>query len=307
MTATDSRDTPSPLARALAEQAAAQLDDLRRARGLDGSTFSALAARAREIRDRLDAWDVGPATTESIAQHGSVLRAVAALLDNPRADAIPPSNDAIYNAVLDITELNPIVETLGGTRAGRDAIRAHLDADDPRTARAGRLALSFASVCHRGGLRVTPPSVAGGPVGIDLDRWRLLASAAVPLHESEIGDAACEAERTLRNAKRAGLLLLEAGAAMDYPPLTVADDATALGVMHERLDAFMLRARAIVLDRVGSDQAFGLVVHATLPARNAASGRMLFAECLRAVNLCESDDPRVDGFRTILGAMERAG
>ena len=94
---------------------------------------------------------------------------------------------------------------------------------------------------------------------------------------------------------------------MDYPPLTVADDATALGVMHERLDAFMLRARAIVLDRVGSDQAFGLVVHATLPARNAASGRMLFAECLRAVNLCESDDPRVDGFRTILGAMERAG
>ena len=82
MTATDSRDTPSPLARALAEQAAAQLDDLRRARGLDGSTFSALAARAREIRDRLDAWDVGPATTESIALHTEVKTALGNLQED---------------------------------------------------------------------------------------------------------------------------------------------------------------------------------------------------------------------------------
>ena len=94
---------------------------------------------------------------------------------------------------------------------------------------------------------------------------------------------------------------------MDYEPLTVADDGVAINAMHERLDAFMLESRETVLDAVGDDQAFGLVVHATLPARNAASGRMLFAECVRAVNLCASDDPRVGGFRSILDAMERAG
>jgi hypothetical protein len=114
------------------------------------------------------------------------------------------------------------------------------------------------------------------------------------------------AEEDLRGIGRPGLIVLEAGALMDWTPLRVADDETAVGVMNERLDAFMVGVRDSVVEAVGTDHAFGLVVHATLPATNAASRRLLFAECLRAVNLCDADDPRIAGFRTFIDALAKA-
>lgn len=295
----------SPLARSLASQAEAQFTDLSKARGLDGSTFEALVGRADALNDILRSWGLTDQARETVTSHRAVLHAVAALLNDPHAKVIAPSNDRIYAAVLDITELSPIVRTLGSTQSGREAVRRHLEEPDAAAAHADRLALSFAAICKRGGLSITPPAAPGAAFGIDIDGWRIAAAPAVPLTASELTASLLRALAELRACKRPGLVLLEAGPLLDFKPIRVAEDAVATGLMNERLEAFMLSTRPAVLEAIGDDHAFGLVVHATLPATNAVSNRMLFAECFRAVNLCDADDPRADGFRTIVDAMTR--
>lgn len=299
-------DRPSPLARALAAQAAAQFDDLAKARGLDASTFAALADRAEALDRELADWGADDDARARIRSDRAVLRDVASLLSDPTAKAIPPSNDRIYAAVLDITELAPIVRTLASTKTGREAVLRHLTEPDAARAHSDRLALSFASICKRGGLDVTPPTAAGEPARIQVDRWRIAAVPVVPLKTDRLADALASASNALKEHKRPGLIILEAGPLLDWQPITVAEDGTATGIMNERLDAFMMSARTTAIESVGTDHAFGLVVHATLPATNAVSRRMLFAECLRAVNLCDTSDPRADGFRSIAHAMTKS-
>ncbi len=299
-------DAPSPLARALAAQSAAQLGDLSRARGVDASTFASLADRARGLADTIGAWDGTADSADPFRAHAAVLGDVARLIEDPKASAIPHSNDRIYSAVLDITELDPIVRTLGATESGRAAVRRHLGTADAAIARADRLVLAFAGVCKRGGIGITLPEIPGSTAGLEIDGWRAACAPAAPLADAGFEPSIRDAETALRARKRPGLIILEAGPLLDWDPIRVAEDRVAIGVMHDRLDAFMVRGRDRVLDCIGDDQAFGLVVHATLPATNAASKRMLFAECFRAVNLCEADDPRADGFRTLAEAMGRA-
>ena len=297
----------SPLARALAAQSAAHLGDLERARGVDGSTFKSLGERAARIADTVSAWDPSGTVAGPIRAHAATLDAVARLLDDPGAGVIAPSNDRIYAAVLDITELDPIVRTLGETDTGRAAIRRHLETTDPATGHADRLMLAFGEVCKRGGLSVTLPATPGETAGLEIAGWRCACAPAVPLAEVGFDQAVSAADAALRARKRPGLIVLEAGPLLPRDPITVAEDRVAIGVMNDRLDAFMRTARGRVLDAVGDDQAFGLVVHATLPATNAASKRLLFAECFRAVNLCDASDPRAEGFRDIAEAMTKAG
>lgn len=297
----------APLARALAARAAAQFDDLQKAKGVDASTFKALAARASDLHRSLEGWGLPERADAAIKTHRDVLEDVSRLLADPRANAIPPSNDRIYAAVLDITELAPIVHALGPTAQGRDAVRDQLAETDPVKARSGRLALAFSAVCRRGGLKATPPRSPGEPVTLDLDGWRLDAAPCIPGDGETAADAARRGRDTLAARKRPGLLLLEAGTLLPLDPITVAEDALAISRMNERLETFTLAARQEILDAIGDEQAFGLVTHATLPATNAVSKRLIFAECLRAVNLCDAEDPRADGFRVIAEAMSRAG
>ncbi len=292
-----------PLARALAAQADAQINELARARGLGRDTFDTLEHKAADLLGFADS--AGPDAAEVIRDHRGVLRAVARLIDDPAASEIPPSNDAVYAAVLDITELDSIVSALG--RIGPDRLLKHLTGRDPADDRRDRLTLAFAAVCARAGLPVEIGPEPGDAAGVTLDRWPIAAAAAVPLALDDLGHESAHAGDTLRRSGRPGLIVLEAGMLLEWSPINVADDATAVAVMNERLDAFMIDVRDRVADAAGTDHAFGLVVHATLPALNAASRRMLFAECLRAVNLCDADDPRINGFRAFLAALSKAG
>lgn len=301
----------SPLGKALAAQSEAQFSDLARARGLAGETFAALAERAARLLDRCadatnrDALDALRATR-------ATLSAVARLLDNPKADEIPPTNNAIYAATLDITELEPIVAGLRPA-VSTDRILAHLTPDDPAAGRRDRLALATAAVCARAGLHPRVPSEPGSPVTLEHNRWTFAAAPTVPLDAAELPASIAAAERALRDAGKPGLIILEAGALLEADPLRVADDTTALSVMNERLDSFMLGVRDGVIGALdGTDShkqpnAFGLVVHATMPATNVASRRLLFAECVRAVNLCDTSDSRIHGFQAFADALARAG
>ncbi|HHN78352.1 MAG TPA: hypothetical protein ENK11_06750 [Phycisphaerales bacterium] len=294
-----------PLALALAAQADAQINELARARGLGRDTFDTLVHKATGLLEF--AGDDATGTADIIRDHRGVLRAVARLIDDPAADEIPPSNDEVYAAVLDITELDSITSALG--RVGSDRLLRHLIGDDPAGDRRDRLGLSFAAVCARAGLPVEidpGPSGEAGVVGVTLDRWPIAAAAAVPLAPGELEVESRRAGEALRRSGRPGLIVLEAGMLLDWSPINVADDATAVAIMNERLDALMIGVRDRVADAAGTDHAFGLVLHATLPALNAASRRMLFAECLRAVNLCDADDPRIHGFQTFITALGKA-
>ncbi len=291
-----------PLARALAAQADAQINELARARGLGRDTFDTLVHKATALLEF--AGDDAPVAADIVRDHRCVLRAVARLIDDPTADEIPPSNDAVYAAVLDITELDAITSAL--RRFGPGPLLGHLNGDDPAARRRDRLGLSFAAVCARAGLPVEidpGPSGEAGVVGVTLDRWPIAAAAAVPLAPGELEVESRRAGEALRRSGRPGLIVLEAGMLLDWSPINVADDATAVAIMNERLDALMIGVRDRVADAAGTDHAFGLVLHATLPALNAASRRMLFAECLRAVNLCDADDPRIHGFQTFITAL----
>jgi hypothetical protein len=299
-------DAASPLARALARQSAEQLSDLIRARGLGAETFERLARRADELVDDLGESEADPALIDLLRERRGVLRAVARLIADPAAPVVPPSNHEVYGAVLDITELHAIVSTLR-PGAGIDRLLAHVTCEDPDAARRDRLLLAFGAVCRRGGLAVRPGPEAGSALELEIDRWPIAAAAAVPLREMELPDAAAEAEAALRGAGRPGLIVLEAGALLDWKPIRVADDHTAIAVMNERLDAFMIDRRDAIADATGTAHAFGLVVHATLPATNAASNRLMFAECLRAVNLCDAGDARIAGFQAFIHALSRAG
>lgn len=299
-------DAASPLARALARQSADQLSDLARARGLGAETFDRLARRADELVDDLGENEADPALIDLLRARRGVLRAVARLIADPAAPEIPPSNHEVYGAVLDITELHAIVSTL---RPGAeiDRLLSHLDCEDADAARRDRLLLAFGAVCRRGGLTVRPGAATGSVLEMEIDRWPVAAAGAVPLREEDLIDAALRAEAALRGAGRPGLIVLEAGALLDWKPIRVADDHTAIAVMNERLDAFMIDRRDAIADATGAAHAFGLVVHATLPATNAASNRLLFAECLRAVNLCDAGDARIAGFQSFINALARAG
>jgi hypothetical protein len=240
-----STDSASPLARTLAAQSAAVLTDLEHARGLDASTFATLADRARWLADTVAAWDAPDNAPDPIRAHAATLDAVARLIDDPTAGAIPPSNDRIYGAVLDITELDAIVRTLGSKTAGRSAIHRHLtttytDTTDAGTARADRLTLAFAAVCKRGGLGITLPEDTGGPAGLDIDGWRAACAPAVPLDDSQFEHAIRDADAALRARKRPGLIILEAGPLLDWKPIRVAEDRVAISIMHDRLDAYMV-------------------------------------------------------------------
>lgn len=298
-------ESTTPLAHALAQQAKAQIVDLAKARGLGSDTFATLEKRAGELIDRIGEADAD--AVEAVRDHRGVLRSVARLLADPTAREIPPSNDAIYAAVLDVTELHAIVSSLGGGGVPIGRLLAHLSVEDAGVARRDRLSISFAAVCKRAGLGVKVGSEPGGVVEIALDRWSIAAAAAVPLGQDGMIAAAVDAERRLRDSGRPGLIVLECGALLGAGPIRVADDETAVGVMNEQLDAFMIDAHDGIVGALGEGaHAFGLVVHATLSATNVASRRLLFAECLRAVNLCDADDPRINGFQAFIGALARA-
>jgi hypothetical protein len=306
---TDQTRSPgaSPLAGALGRQAEAQIEDLRLAKGLGGETFDRLADRADQVLETLAGAGANPGLLSIVRDRRGVLRSVARLVASPSAGEIPPSNLEVYAAVLDVTELSSIVAGMRPNSGGAaDRLLRHLAEDDEATARRDRLTLGFAAVCRRGGLSTRLSPDLGAPVQIEIDRWPIAAAAAVPLSPADLAGAAAEAGGALREAGRPGLIVLETGALMPWSALRVADDQTAIAAMHERLDAFMVDIRDTVAEAAGTDHAFGLVVHATLPATNVASRRLLFAECLRAVNLCDADDVRIAGFESFIAALSKA-
>lgn len=306
---TDSAHTaPSPLARALAAQAEAQIADLARARGLSSDTFAALAERADLLIERL-ADTTDPAGLDVLRDRRATLRAAARLLADPGASEIPPPNDAIYGATLDVTELDAIARALhGGPGGSTDRLLAHVSHADADAGRRDRVGLAFAAVCRRAGIGVRLDRAVGQAVRLEVGRWPISAAAGVPLDLGEVVACAVSAEGALRSTGRPGVIVLEAGAVLGWTPLRVIDDSAAVSHMNDRLDAWLLEAREGVAGAIGrASHAFGLVVHATLPATNVASRRLLFAECFRAVNLGEERDGRLNGFRAFAEALGRAG
>lgn len=288
--------------RAEAERARAELAATT---GLGRSTYDRLVTQADEIIATLGGSGLPETALDPVRARRRVLRSIVRLIDDPKAQEVAPSNTEAYAAAIDIAELARVVGTLG--RAGprwRAALANALtaDAEGRDDAGAWRLTLAFAALCRRGRLEVAPEPT-GEACAVEIDRWEVRCPSIVP---TDAGWPA-SARDAIARAGRPAIIVLEAGPLLPTAQaVRVAEDATALSVAGNRVDAFLAQHRDAWADAIGTDLAFALVARATVPAVNVASGRVVLAECFRCVNLCSVDDPRAPRLRRFMDAIARA-
>lgn len=277
------------------------------AKGISAATFGVLAERAASLEADLGRLGAPEQAIAVVADHRRLLRDVQKQLDQPGSGGVPPTNDSIYAAAIEITETEGMIAGLrGASAAWLDAAFRHLAGDeDERATR--RIELLWASLCRRAQLRPTAtPAPSTIPMTLDQDGWRVGCAFAVAVDPAA---AVRTASDTLRKAAQPGLVILEVGGIVPVAPggLRVADDESALKAMAERLDAFIVDHHDAMADAADPDFAFGVAVHATMTAINAASGRMLFANHFRLANLCAPDDPRMPRLKRTMDAIAKAG
>ncbi len=226
----------------------------------------------------------------------NILSAVVQLLDNPKAQVVAPSNEEVYRAGLLIARLRLAVENLkGAPRAWADQfdqLLTEISNDSPNAPR--RMALvEFAGTCRSKKIPCRPHDSLIAAT-IEVDEWALAIAPALADTPSSLIAAATRACDTLRQMRRPGLILLDAAGAMpDAPSLhRVGNDATAMIEMRRHVDQFIVDHHEELVDAVDIDFAFGAIISAVLHGVNVSSGRIAFASCSRAVNLCDTDDPR---------------
>lgn len=286
----------TPLARRLRAQAEAARADLGKAAGLSRETFDGLLVRADALIARIERAGGTPAHTEPVRARRRIIAAVTTLLSDPAAAAPPPSNAEIYAAALDITELAAIAEAVPAA-----PLLEHMTslAEGHPGAAAERLRLGFAALCKRAKLSLDADR-------LDLRGWPVAITAEAGHHASLV-EAARAASDALASRRMPGLLLVEVGSVLPpAPPIRVASDADGIAAAADRVDRLLLETHADVVHAVDTDHAFALVAHATLPATNAASGRVLFADLFRAISLIDERDPRGDKLHAFMSAISGA-
>lgn len=288
-----SSPTPGPLERRLRAAAAAGRADLRET-GFSRDDYAMLRERADGLATRLKARGLSGDAIDTVRDHGRVLSAVVKLLDNPKAETAAPSNDAVYRAGLVTSRLSKAVANLEGAAKGwNDELEALLTEDDAAVAARRMVLVEFGGLCRAAGIPCKPHADRRAAT-IEMDDWSLAAAAGVADEPAALAAAAGSACDTLRSLKRPGLIVLDAGGAMpDAASLRrVANDATAMIEMRRLVDQFIVDHHAALVKAVDTDFAFGAVVSVVMHSLNVSTGRIVFASCARAVNLCDTEDAR---------------
>lgn len=297
----------APLARQLASEAARQRAEFAR-RGFDAAGYETLVQLAARLETDLARHDVSPEAIEHVRDRRRLFEDVRRLLSQPDAQAIPPTNDEIYTAAVELSRLAPVAERLAAPSARWAArLGAVLTADDDHARGRALLALHFAALCRSGGLKVDP---GDSPIDLELDLggWRVGVVTRIPDGPADVAPAASHAADALAEAGRPGIVLLGIGRALPPNPRLdrVADDHAAATEMQAHADRFLVDHQQAVAESAGTSHAFALVGAATLRTRNVASGRIAFATVYRAINLCPMDDARIPALRRFMDAFSRA-
>ncbi len=290
-------DTPGPLERHL-RAAAAESRRSFQTTEFSRDDYEQLLAKAGSLADKLLGFGVGEAAVHAVRDRARVLEAVVRLLDDPGAGVVAPSNDEVYFAGLLVSRLDLVTENLAGAPKAwfeqLELLLSDLADSNAATGAARRMALiEFGGLCRRSGISCRP-NAAPLSATLEIDDWSFAAAPEVADTPESLPAAATRACDTLRALKRPGLVVLDAGGAMpDAPALRrVGNDASAMIEMRRHVDQFIIDNHEQLVAAVDTDFAFGAVVSAVLHSVNVSTGRIAFASCARAVNLCDPDDPR---------------
>lgn len=297
---------PGPLERRLRAAAAEGRSNFR-STGFTRDDYAQLHDRAEDLARRLAAIGLTGDAVETAREQGRVLGAVVRLLDDPAAQVAPPSNDAVYRAGLFVARLHKAVTQLAGAAKAWDTqVEALLTDPDPAAA-ARRMALvEFGALCRDAAIPCRP-TADGRAATVEIDEWTLAAAPEVAGSPDALAPAAAAACDTLRALKRPGLIVLDAGGAMpDAPSLRrVGNDASAMIEMRRLVDQFIVDRHDEIVAAVDTDFAFGAVISVVLHSLNVSTGRLVFASCSRAVNLCEPDDARAPRLAAFMNRLAR--
>ncbi|MEM7754983.1 MAG: hypothetical protein AAF297_05040 [Planctomycetota bacterium] len=282
--------------------------------GQGRATYAALAELGQQTIATLTRLGFSDDDAEPIRADDRVLRSAARLLDDPAAAEAPPSNAEVYAAAVNVSEWASIIKALPTAGpAFRSAVAAALDTSahtQPETelfAEELRLALAFAAVTRKRQPRQLDPKPRHAEPVVDLSiaRWPVVCPCVVPGGPADPWPTRAR-ERTLAYA-RPTIIVLEAGPLL--PPSgmpRVADDTAASEIARDRVDRCLVEHRDEWADTLGDDLAFALAARATVPVINAASGRVLFVQVWRCINLCSLDDPRADKLRRFADVLSAA-
>jgi len=290
-------DSPGPLERHL-RAAAAESRRSFETTEFSRDDYEQLLVKAGSLADKLLGFGVSEAAVDAVRERAQVLEAVVRLLDDPGAGVVAPSNDEVYFAGLLVSRLDLAAGNLTGAPKAwfeqLELLLGDLTDSGAATGAAQRMALiEFGGLCRRSGISCRPGSEPLSAM-LEIDDWSFVAAPEVADTPDSLSAAATRACDTLRTLKRPGLVVLDAGGAMpDAPALRrVGNDASAMIEMRRHVDQFIIDNHEQLVAAVDTDFAFGAVISAVLHSVNVSTGRIAFASCARAVNLCDPDDPR---------------
>jgi hypothetical protein len=264
--------------------------------GFSRDGYAELASRGKTLSQSLEKLGVETDALDLVRDLTRVLEAVVKLLDDPKAAVVAPTNDEVYHAGLLISRLRLAVANLAGAPKAWAEQFACLLADISTDTNDGprRMALiEFAGMCRVKKIPCRPhPDLIAAT--IDIDDWSIAIAPEVADAPKSLAASATRACQTLKALRRPGLVLIDAGGAIpDAPGLhRVGNDATAMIEMRRHIDQFIVDHHDELVEAVDIDFAFGAVISAVLHGVNVSAGRISFASCTRAVNLCDTDDAR---------------
>lgn len=278
-------------------------------RGFTRDDYARLAERADAAMDSARALGVPIESLGALKASRRVLGSVLTLLNDPAAEEVAPTNDQVYHAALRVARLSRLTgQFKSAPEAWKKQVGAlfgELEAQNPEAAQ--RLVLlEFAGLCRDVGMRVEPSGALGAE--IELDDWTMAAVPALTEGPGSIAGAARGGCEALVAMKRPGIVVIDAGSAMpDAPSLRrVGNDETAEIEMQRHVDQFIIDHHDEMASSVDTRFAFAAVIGAVLHSVNVSAGRVNFAGCYRAVNLCEPTDVRMPRLRRFMDRFSKA-
>lgn len=264
--------------------------------GFSRDGYAELASRGKALCQSFEQMGIETDALGFVRDLTGVLESVVKLLDNPKAPVVAPTNDEVYRAGLLIARLRLATANLAGApKAWAEQFAALIEEipNDSSIAPRRMALIEFAGMCRAKKIPCRPHHDCVAAT-VEMDDWSIAVAPELADAPSELASAATRACDTLQSLRRPGLILLDVGGALpDAPRLhRVGNDATAMIEMRRHLDQFIVDHHEEIVNAVDIDFAFGAIISAVLHGVNVSAGRIAFASCTRAVNLCETDDPR---------------
>lgn len=306
-------ESAAPLKQALADQAAQAKKALNQT-GFERSDYQRLLALADRTVERLAKFGLSTDGKGRLERLRRVLNDLIALMENPEADVVRPSESEVYLTGLELGQLAHIVGALVQSK-GRwnqrvmDVVMG--DASLPAGALASqRFKLQFAAMCAQAGFRIDPPEASmQSDMALDLSGWRIGVAAETIPHDATVDGAVERCVEHLRHDRIPGVIVLEI-TSLAWPErrvVRVASDAVAVHELQRRADGFLVSHRDRIAGRIDPAFAFGLLAVATLPTYNVATRHVAFTTSFRIASLCPDTDPRMQKLTEFARRFQKIG